>query len=497
MAKKQLIKPISFFILVIFLFVGSFAQIVLAQKTTISETKKGLDQELSALKERLETIEKNKLLDDHNQTEHIKQALSISGDTVKYVGIIATVVLALIIFLIGYQVIRSSQFEIEIRETRKSMMDEYQKILNIRSEAEKFMSDTKDKMGNLEAVVGDLTISYLSKTTPDLVKKEVKEQTEPVIAEIKTKDEEMTKNMELMKKLETLDLTLTPSVYIERGKIYLDQGNLEKSIENFNRSLENKPKSFDAYFFRGIAYHRMSKFDEAINDYMKAIEIKPKNFDSYVNIGVCYRVKRDFDYEKSIQYLSEAIKLNTKDEVIYLQRGETYLKMKKHDLAINDLKEADKLNPNSILTLFNIGFNYGRIGNFDLAIEYYLKVTEKEKQLPTIMNLSEAYICKKDYLNAERWANESYSMSTDIQNKVMSKFLLVTTLILNNKEYKLELKSIIDMLRDNPDFKVGTWSFEELLGCLAGTSIPQEKTEVVKKMIALLKKEIRPENFSI
>ena len=357
------------------------------------------------------------------------------------------------------------------------------------------MRYTKDKMGNIEAVVGDLTISYLSKTTPDLVKKEVKEQTEPAIAEIKTKDEEMTKNMELMKKLETLDLTLTPSVYIERGKIYLDQGNFEKSIENFNRSLELKPKSFFAYFYRGIAYHSMRKFDEAINDYMKVIEIKPKDFASYVNIGVCYRVKRDFDYEKSIQYLSEAIKLNTKNEVTYLQMGLTYFKMKKHDLAINDYKEAEKLNPNSISTLYNIAFNYGKMGNFDLAIEYYLKVTEKD--LSTMMSLSEAYMCKREYSNAEEWANASYSMSSDIHNKVMSKFLLVITLILSNKEYKLELKSIIDMLRENPDFEVGDWSFEELLGCLADSSIPQEKTEVVKKIIALLKKEIRPEEFPI
>ena len=488
----------SFLILFILLLVVSFAQIVLAQKTTISETKKSLDQELSALKERLETIEKNKLVDDHNQTEHIKQALSISGDTVKYVGIIAAIVLPLIILLIGHQVIRSYQFEREIRETRKLMMDEYQKMLDIRGESENFISETKLKMGNLKEFVGVLATDFLNKTTPKLfseVKEEVKEQTNQAIAEIKTKDEEMERSRELMKKLEALDLTLTPSIYVEKGEIYLDQRNPEKAIENFNKAIELQPNNYSAYFHRGRAYQFIGKFDEAINNYMKAAEIKPKESALYANMGVCYRLKQD--YEKSIQNLTKALELRPQFEFAYIQRGLTYVEMKKNDLVINDLKEAERLNPNSGSTLSNIGFCYGKMGNFDSAIEYYLKVTEKEKHLSTIMNLSEAYICKKDYLNAERWANESYSMSTDIQNKVMSKFLLVTTLILSNKEYKLELKSIINMLRENPDFEDRDWSFDELLGCLTDQSIPQEKTEVVKKMIALLKKEIRPENFSI
>lgn len=399
----------------------------------------------------------------------------------------------MIIFLIGYQVIRSYQFEGEVRETRKLMMDEYQKMLDIRIESGKLMSETKAKMQNLEELVGTLTINFLHETTPELFS-EVKEQAKQAIAEIKTKDEEMTKSIELMKKLEALDLTLTPSVYIERGKIYLDQGNLEKSIENFNRSLELKPESFDAYFNRGLAYHRMGKFDEAINDYMRAAEIKPRESASYANIGVCYRLKQD--YEKSIQNLTKALELR-QYEFAYFQRGITYREMKKYDLAINDLKETEKLNPNFVATIINIGISYGKMGNFDLAIQYYLKALGKEKTVSTMQNLTEAYICKKDFTNAGKWANESYSISTDVRSRVMSKFLLVTSLLLNNKEHKLELKSIIDMLRENPDFEIEDWSFEELLGCLADPSITAERTEVVKKMIALLKKDIKPENFPI
>lgn len=493
MVKVLNIKLLSFIFCCLLLIV-SFNQIVLAQKTSLGETvkTKSSDQELKIIRERLDAIEKNKLADDRNQTEHIKHVLSISSNTVKYVGIVAAIVLPLIIFLIGYQIIRSYQFEREIRETKKLMMDEYQKILDIRTASEKFAKEIKSKVGNLEEFIGDLATDFLHKKTSNLVS-EVKAQTEQAISEIKTKDEEMKRSIELMRKLETLDLTLTPSVYIERGNIYLGQDNLEKAIDSFNKAIELKTDNFEAYFNRGRAYHKMGKFDEAINDFMKVAEIKPKNHASYANIGVCFRAKQE--YEKSIQNLTKAIELNPQNEFAYTHRGLTYSKMKKYDLAVNDAKEAERLNPDSSTVLFSIGLYYGKMGDFDLAIEYYLEAVKKEKIWGTIINLAEAYICKKDFMKAEQRTNESYPLSDSIREKVISKFLLVTTLILSNKEYKLELKSIIDMLKETPDFEVGEWSFEELSGCLADSSIPQEKAEIVRKLIALLKKEIRSEDF--
>ena len=109
---------------------------------------------------------------------------------------------------------------------------------------------------------------------------------------MKTKDEDMNKSIELMKKIEALDLTLTPSVHVERGRIYLDQGNVEKSIDNFNKAIEFPGDNFDAFFYRGLAYHRTDRFDEAIKDYERAIQINSKNPRTYANMGVCYRAKK-------------------------------------------------------------------------------------------------------------------------------------------------------------------------------------------------------------
>ena len=79
----------------------------------------------------------------------------------------------------------------------------------------------------------------------------------------------------------------------------------------------------------------------------------------------------------------------------------------------------------------------------------------------------------------------------------MSKYVLVTTLILGDKDYKDELSSLVKMLRETADFKVGGWTFNEILDCLNDTSLQRTKKELVQSIIALLKNEISPDDFVI
>ena len=166
--------------------------------------------------------------------------------------------------------------------------------------------------------------------------------------------------------------------------------------------------------------------------------------------------------------------------------------MGKYDLAINDLKQIETLNQKSpylLDALFNVGLYYGKMSDFNSAIEYYLKRIDKEKNVSSALNLAEAYICKKAFPDAEKWANESYNMSYTIQDKIMSKFLLLTALIIDNKEYTLELKSFIEIFQNSSDFVLREWTFDELLGCLTDSSISNEKADLIKKLVALLKKK--------
>jgi Tfp pilus assembly protein PilF len=435
-------------------------------------------------------LAKEVAIGDSSQIELIKQTLTISGDTVKFVGIIASIILPLIIFLIGYQIFRSYQFEKDYRETRKLMLDEYQKLVKITSDSELFVNQTKAKLASLEDLIGTLVTDYLTKKTPALLK----EEAERVISEIKT--DEVKRSAELMKKLESLDLTLTPTVYIERGSIYLDQGNFEKAIENFDKALEMKDNQFDAYFDRGLAYIRMRKFDEAINDFMKAAEIQSKNRAVFGNLGACYIGKSDSgdvekNLDKAMEYLNKAIELDPRYAFAYYQKARAFRYMKKYDLAINEMKEALKIVPDSEGYLHELALCYGKMGDFKSAIEFYSKSIEKKKRIGTLLNLTEAYICQKNYADAEKLAHECYSMVSTIRDKILSKYLLLLALILNNKEYRLELKSFVEVVSAESGFKILEWSFEEILSFLEDPALKKPAVELVKKIIGFLKGEIK------
>ena len=436
---------------------------------------------------------KEGIVNDSNQIELLKQTLTVSGDTVKFVGIITSIILPLIIFLIGYQIVRSYQFEKEYREIRNMMFDEYKKLQKITSDSEIFVNQTKAKFTNLEDVISTLATDFLSKKTSSLVD-EVKEEAERAIAEVKTN--EANKSVQLMKKLETLDLTLTPTVYIERGSIYLDQRNYDKAIENFDKAIEQKDNQFDAYFNRGLAYLRLKKYDEAIKDFIKSSEIKPKSKETFVNLGICYWLNKE--YENAIIYLNKSIEIDPKYAFAYEQKARVYQSMKKYDLAINELKEALKIKPDDDNFLGNLGFCYGKMGDYKSAIKYYLQSNEKNKMknITHMQNLAEAYMCDKNYPEAEKLAYECYSIASTIRAKILSKYLLLSSLILSNKEYKLELKSFVeDFVTAGIDFTIQDWSFDEIIDCLKDATLPKPAVELVKKIIGFLKGEIKEEEL--
>lgn len=461
-----------------------------ASQAVAAET---VGQRLKEVEKRLGNIENSMSNKDQNDNA-VKHALSISSDTVKYVGIIVAIILPFILVMIGYQIFRSYQFEKEIRDTRKLMNDEYDKMTKLRSDSENIIGDIKTKIGTLQDFVGSLATDVLQKKSTEFIS-DVKEKTSQAIADIKTKDEELKQNIELMKKLEALDLTLTPSVYKERGNIYFGQGNIEKAIDNYSNAIRLKSDDIEAYFNRGLAYHRSMKYHEAIQDYERVIQVNTKYQNAYANLGVCYRLLKE--YGKSLQNLNRALELNPNFEFALIHRGITHVEMNKIDLALADLKKAEQINPNSPENLFGLGFVYGRIGDYKKAIEYYKKAIEKGDKLLSKMNLAEMYICDKDYDNAKRLAGEILSdIAGDKRSKILSKFIQATAAVLSSNDYNDDLQGLINMMRESIEITIDDWSFDELLVCLSAASLQKEKADLVRKMISLLKREVTLTDFA-
>ncbi len=421
----------------------------------------------------------------YSTEEHLKQVLTISGNTVKYVGIITAVILPFILGLIGFQIFRSYQFEKEVRDTRKAMLEEYRKMVEIRNDSEGLIRDIKGKVKNLEEFVGSLAIDVLRQQASDMMD-QMKEQT--INAVIEREGEERKRYFELIKKYEALDLTLTPTVYIERGDLYLDQAQYEKAIENYNNAISLKDDDYRIYFKRSHVYNVIGKYEESIKDLEKTISIKPDLEAAYANMGVNYLAINKF--EKAIECLTKSIKQNPKNAFSYAQRGIVHYKMNHHDLAIQDINQAEKLNPTDRITLGKIGHYYSLRGDFQKARSYYAKTIEKKKDIRSNLNLAECNVCLGNYDEAENRAREISSVCTDDRTKILSQYILVTALILGNKNYDEELASLEDYIRNHPEYKTKGWSFAELELCLKSITGKDDKVRLIENIVHLLTKQI-------
>ena len=83
--------------------------------------------------------------------------------------------------------------------------------------------------------------------------------------------------------------------------------------------------------------------DQAIADYTEAIRLDPKHALAYINRGNAWRTKEEYD--KAIADYDEAIRLDPKDATAYHERGEAWYAKDDLDKAIADYDEAIRLDP--------------------------------------------------------------------------------------------------------------------------------------------------------
>ena len=79
--------------------------------------------------------------------------------------------------------------------------------------------------------------------------------------------------------------------------------------------------------------------------------------------------ERRKENEKSIEYFTQAIKLNPNLFEAYHNRGGAYIKMDRHDRAIRDFNEAIDSNPNHVESYIGRAFCRGMGGDYERAIE--------------------------------------------------------------------------------------------------------------------------------
>ena len=164
--------------------------------------------------------------------------------------------------------------------------------------------------------------------------------------------------------------------YINRGLVKNELGDFEGSIEDYNKAIELDPKCSLAYNNRGYTKYKQRDFEGALNDYNKAILLNPKIkivIDNKAKMlqEVCMKDDEHFTekyylsvgiseinhgkIEDGIKSLNEALKYNSKSDIVYFYKGVAYQSLGKREEAIDAYTESIKINKKMIDAYFNRG----------------------------------------------------------------------------------------------------------------------------------------------
>lgn len=152
-------------------------------------------------------------------------------------------------------------------------------------------------------------------------------------------DESIDRLEEIRKELELIE----DDVNFEQGVYYLNSGEYDLALEKLFKLIDKYREWGHLYYLIALAYKGNGEYREAINFLKQAIELDSNNIDIYNELGICLYAVGDLD--NAIKTFSNGIKVYPNDYKTIFNRGMIYLELGNIPKAIEDINLAYELNP--------------------------------------------------------------------------------------------------------------------------------------------------------
>jgi len=170
--------------------------------------------------------------------------------------------------------------------------------------------------------------------------------------------------------------------YVDLGIQSCQKRDYNAAIKYHQQAIDLDPNYADAYSRIGEAYTCKEEYDNAIKYYKKALKLNPNHADAYY-LGLSYDAKADFT--NSLKYYKKALVYNPDYDPAIYKIGLIYYNRGNYDLAIKKINEAIRLDTKAFKPrpytawLYNsLGLAYSKKGNQVAAIQNYQKALKIE-----------------------------------------------------------------------------------------------------------------------
>jgi putative PEP-CTERM system TPR-repeat lipoprotein len=227
------------------------------------------------------------------------------------------------------------------------------------------------------------------------------------------------------------------------GSIYLAQGKSELAMEEIDRAIEINPDFIDAILKKGAISHYRGDTKKAEQDLIEAVEVAPDLLNTRAILSKYYI--KNGKYDDALKTLTEGLKNNSNDALLYNIMGAAYLGKKEVDKALQQYEKAKDLNPKLLLPYYSMGLIYTSQGEKDKAIMEYEKVLEmKSDDFKALILL--ARIMESD--RKEKEALDYYLRAK--KHKKSAAYVAIAEFYLRRNEDDRALKELEEALSMNP-----------------------------------------------
>ena len=194
-----------------------------------------------------------------------------------------------------------------------------------------------------------------------------------------------------------LDNTNTLALALS-AEILVDQQKWTQAQQNIEKALASDSSLMDVHRVNAYVMESLGEYALAIESYDRAIAITPNLTFLHLYAGANYR-RLAFDspneevqtqlYEKSLEYFSQAARINTqlnvKDPVPYLSIAKTYSQMGQFFIAIRNVQRTIEFQPGKAEFYGELGVLYHKNRNYEtgiLALECAVRGCSAEQSCP-------------------------------------------------------------------------------------------------------------------